>query len=160
MKKLVLIIALLFVYSGNTNAEEYNLNAYFRGNLQYENIDFPDNSKYLVLEFSGNWEDSLGNYGDIRCLSSQFTNSNAKLSLEAFCQAKNQKKVEFWIRLKRESYEFAGIGNSKYLFANAQFKSLINKECKYAVQLVEGGGIFKKKCKLTKDEFLKLKSQK
>lgn len=152
-------MAILFVSCGNVSAEEYDLNAYFRGNLQYESIDFPDDSKYLVLEFSGNWEDSLGNYGDIRCLSSQFTNSNTELALEAFCKAKNQKKAEFWIRLKRESYEFAGIGKSKYLFANAQFQSLINKECIYAVQLVEGGGILKKQCKLTKDEFSKLKSK-
>ena len=152
--KYLLIIFLL--YSCLLSSEEYKINAYFRGNMQYENIEFPNKSKYIVLEFSGNWEDSLGNYGDIRCLSSQFTNQNTEIELEAFCEAKNQKKVRFWILLKRESYELAGVGKSKFLFGDKQFKTLINKECPYAVQFVDGGGIFKKKCKLSDDETLKL----
>jgi len=153
-----LFVIFYFILIFNLSSEEYNLSAYFRGNLQYDNIEFPNDSKYLVSEFSGNWEDNMGNFGDIRCLSSQFTNSSTEIALEAYCKAKNQKKKEFWIRLKRESFELAGVGKSKYLFAKDQFEILIDKECPYAVQIVEGGGIFKKKCKLTKDEFSKLKS--
>ena len=153
-----LLLVLIFSLSFKIYTQDYNLNAYFRGNLKYEDIEFPNKSKYLVLEFSGNWEDNLGNFGDIRCLSSQFTNEKKEIELEAFCRGKNQDKIEFWIKLKRESYEAAGVGKSKYIFGEGQFNILIDKECPYAVQFVEGGGIFKKKCKVTSDDLLKLKS--
>ena len=48
--------------------------------------------------------------------------------------------------MKRQSFNKAGVGKSKY-------KALQGKECPYAVKLIEGGGVFKLACKLTKDEY-------
>lgn len=111
----------------------------------------------MILEFTENREDNFWDYGVIRCLSSQFVNKESKISLEAFCKAKNFKETEFWLSLNRESYDLAGVGKTKYLHGNSKFK-VLNKECPYAVQIVEGGGIFKQKCKLSNEEISKLKA--
>ena len=43
---------------------------------------------------------------------------------------------------------------SKYIFTESKYKVLQEKECPYAAQLIEGGGVFKLMCKLTKDEYV------
>ena len=48
---------------------------------------------------------------------------------------------------------------SKYIFTETKYKTLQGKECPYAAQLIEGGGVFKLICKLNKDEYDIFKSK-
>ena len=132
---------------------EYKFNWYPRIIVEDDVIVFPDSSKYETYNTTGVWEDNLGNYGLMKCLVSQFINGNKEITLDGYCEASDHKKRKFWISLKRQSFNNAGVGRSKYIFTDTKYKTLQEKECPYAAQLIEGGGVFKLKCKLTKDEY-------
>ena len=148
---LIKFILVLNLYSKDFN--DYTFNWYPRIIVEDDIIVFPDSSKYETYNTTGVWEDNLGNYGLMKCLVSQFINVNKEITLDGYCEASDHKKRKFWISLKRKSFNNAGVGRSKYIFTDTKYKTLQEKECPYAAQLIEGGGVFKLKCKLTKDEY-------
>ena len=156
MKYLSLIfikfLLILNLYSKDFN--DYTFNWYPRIIVEDDIIVFPDSSKYETYNTTGVWEDNLGNYGLMKCLVSQFINANKEITLDGYCEASDHKKRKFWISLKRQSFNKAGVGKSKYIFTDTKYKTLQEKECPYAAQLIEGGGVFKLKCKLTNDEYI------
>ena len=121
--------------------------------LDRDTILLPDSSIFENYNTSGVWEDNLGNYGIMTCVISQFTNKHKEITLEGYCEAKDYKKEMFWIVLRRNSFNKAGVGKGKYLFTQKKYRELENKECPYAAQLINGGGILKLKCNLKKEEF-------
>ena len=148
---LIKFILVLNLYSKDFN--DYTFNWYPRIIVEDDKIVFPDSSKYETYNTTGVWEDNLGNYGLMKCLVSQFINANKEITLDGYCEASDHKKRKFWISLKRQSFNKAGVGKSKYIFTDTKYEILQEKECPYAAQLIEGGGVFKLKCKLTKDEY-------
>ena len=154
---LIKFILVLNLYAKDFN--DYTFNWYPRIIVEDDVIVFPDSSKYETYNTTGVWEDNLGNYGLMKCLVSQFINGNKEITLDGYCEASDHKKRKFWISLKRQSFNKAGVGKSKYIFTDTKYKTLQEKECPYAAQLIEGGGVFKLKCKLTKDEYTILSKQ-
>ena len=149
---LVLIKFIIIINLHSKDINEYKFNWYPRITVEDDVIVFPDSSKYEIYNTTGVWEDNFGNYGMMQCLVSQFINGNQEITLDGYCEANDHKKEKFWISLKRQSFNKAGVGKSKYIFTETKYKTLQGKECPYAAQLIEGGGVFKLKCKLTKDE--------
>ena len=141
----------LNLYSKDFN--EYKFNWYPRIIVEDDVIVFPDSSKYETYNTTGVWEDNFGNYGMMKCLVSQFINDNQEIILDGYCEANDHKQGKFWMSLKRNSFNKAGVGESKYIFTETKYKILQGKECPYAAQLIEGGGVFKLICKLNKDEY-------
>ena len=141
----------LNLYSKDFN--EYKFNWYPRIIVEDDVIVFPDSSKYETYNTTGVWEDNFGNYGMMKCLVSQFINENQEITLDGYCEANDHKQGKFWMSLKRNSFNKAGVGESKYIFTETEYKILQGKECPYAAQLIEGGGVFKLICKLNKDEY-------
>ena len=150
---LCFISFLLVLNSYSKDFNEYKFNWYPRIIVEDDMIVFPDSSKYETYNTTGVWEDSLGNYGMMKCLVSQFINGNKEITLEGYCEANDNKQGNFWMSLKRNSFNKAGVGKSKYIFTETKYKTLQGKECPYAAQLIEGGGVFKLACKLKKDEY-------
>ena len=155
MKYLVLLLIKIILVSNlySKDSNEYKFNWYPRIVVEDDIIVFPDSSKYEIYNSTGVWEDNFGNYGIMKCLVSQFINGNQEITLDGYCEANDNKKNKFWMSLKRQSFNKAGVGKSKYIFTQSKYKVLQGKECPYAAQLIEGGGVFKLMCKLTKDEY-------
>ena len=155
MKYLVLLLIKIILVSNlySKDSNEYKFNWYPRIVVEDDIIVFPDSSKYETYNSTGVWEDNFGNYGIRKCLVSQFINGNQEITLDGYCEANDHKKKKFWMSLRRQSFNKAGIGKSKYIFTESKYKVLQEKECPYAAQLIEGGGVFKLMCKLTKDEY-------
>ena len=155
MKYLVLLLIKIILVSNlhSKDSNEYKFNWYPRIVVEDDIIVFPDSSKYETYNSTGVWEDNFGNYGIMKCLVSQFINGNQEITLNGYCEANDHKKKKFWMSLKRQSFNKAGVGKSKYIFTESKYKVLQGKECPYAAQLIEGGGVFKLMCKLTKDEY-------
>ena len=155
MKYLVLLLIKIILVSNlyPKDPNEYKFNWYPRIEVEDDIIVFPDSSKYETYKTTGVWEDNFGNYGIMKCLVSQFINGNQEITLDGYCEANDHKKKKFWMSLKRQSFNKAGVGKSKYIFTESKYKVLQGKECPYAAQLIEGGGVFKLICKLTKDEY-------
>ena len=145
-------LLVLNLYSKDFN--EYKFNWYPRIIVEDDIIVFPDSSKYETYNSTGVWEDNFGNYGIMKCLVSQFINGNQEITLDGYCEANDHKEEKFWMSLKRQSFNKAGVGKSKYIYTENKYKILHGKECPYAAQLIEGGGVFKLICKLTKDEYV------
>ena len=155
MKYLVLLLIKIILVSNlySKNPKEYKFNWYPRIVVEDDIIFFPDSSKYETYNSTGVWEDNFGNYGIMKCLVSQFINGNQEITLDGYCEANDHKQGKFWMSLKRNSFNKAGVGESKYIFTETKYKILQGKECPYAAQLIEGGGVFKLICKLNKDEY-------
>ena len=150
---LVFIKLMLTLNLFSKDFNEYKFNWYPRIIVEDDVIVFPDSSKYETYNTTGVWEDNFGNYGMMKCLVSQFINSNQEITLEGYCEANDNRQGKFWMSLKRNSFNKAGVGKSKYIFTENNYKTLQGKECPYAAQLIEGGGVFKLKCKITNDEY-------
>ena len=161
MKYLVLLLIKIILVSNlyAKDSNEYKFNWYPRIVVEDDIIVFPDSSKYETYNTTGVWEDNFGNYGIMKCLVSQFINGNQEITLDGYCEANDHKKKKFWMSLKRQSFNKAGVGKSKYIFTESKYKVLQGKECPYAAQLIEGGGVFKLICKLSKGEYDILKSK-
>ena len=149
---LVFIKLMLTLNLFSKDFNEYKFNWYPRIIVDDDVIVFPDSSKYETYNTTGVWEDNFGNYGIMKCLVSQFINANQKITLDGYCEANDHKQEKFWMSLKRQSFNKAGVGKSKYIFTESKYNIIQGKECPYAAQLIEGGGVFKLICKLTKDE--------
>ena len=166
MKNISLNIIFLCIFISeamcNTNSSksqvEYKFNWYPRIEITDNSISLPDNSRYEIYNTSGVWEDNFGNYGIMKCLVSQFINKNKEISLDGYCEAKDANNEKFWIYLSRSSYNKAGVGKSMYLFTEKKYKVLDKLECPYAAQIIEGGGVFKKKCKLSNKSYRMLEN--
>ncbi len=150
---LVFIKFMLILNLFSLDSNEYKFNWYPRIIVEDNVIVFPDSSKYETYNTTGVWEDNFGNYGIMKCLVSQFINSNQEITLDGYCEANDHRKEKFWMSLKRNSFNKAGVGKSKYIFTETKYKTLQGKECPYAAQLIEGGGVFKLKCKITNYEY-------
>ena len=153
--KYLLLLLMKFIMVLNLYSKdfyEYKFNWYPRIIVEDDVIIFPDSSKFETYNTTGVWEDNFGNYGIMKCLVSQFINAYQKITLNGYCEANDHKKGKFWMFLKRQSFDKAGVGKSKYTFTESKYKIIQGKECPYAAQLIERRGVFKLICKLTKDE--------
>ena len=148
---LIKFILVLNLYSKDFN--DYTFNWYPRIIVEDDIIVFPDSSKYETYNTTGVWEDNLGNYGLMKCLVSQFINGNKEITLDGYCEASDHKKKKFWISLKRQSFNKAGVGVGKAIIVHPDktFKSLKNSKCVYSVKFLEDTFFGKTKCKITKE---------
>ncbi|MBF96571.1 MAG: hypothetical protein CFH34_00912 [Alphaproteobacteria bacterium MarineAlpha9_Bin4] len=154
---IIIFVSLLSFYSLAQETKEYKFNWYPSIEVEDNIINFPDSSRYETYDTKGVWEDNFGNYGIMRCIVSQFINKRQQISLDAYCEAEDFEKEKFWTALKRNSFNKAGIGKNKYLHTEKKYKILEEKECPYAAQIIDGGGVFKLLCKITIDEYNILK---
>ena len=129
MKYLVLLLIKIILVSNlySKDSKEYKFNWYPRIVVEDDIIVFPDSSKYETYNSTGVWEDNFGNYGIMKCLVSQFINANQKITLDGYCEANDHKQEKFWMSLKRQSFNKAGVGKSKYIFTESKYKIIQGK---------------------------------
>ncbi len=144
----------IFFLSLSINANEYNLSWYPKDNY-FDSIKTPDNIKYSLLNTEGVWEDNKGSYGVMSCLISLLTDNTEEAELEGFCEASDDSKnaSKFWVTLKRNSLETAGVGEVTYISGTGIYKKVIGMSCPYAVTFIQNKfGMVKLKCS---EDFLK-----
>ena len=132
----------------NLNASEYNLSWYPKDNY-FDSITTPTNLKYSLINTDGVWEDNRGSYGVMSCLVSLITKNTEETELNGFCEASDESKDEakFWLILKRNSLETAGVGKITYIAGTGIYKKVIGMSCPYAVTYIKNTyAIIKQKC--------------
>ena len=151
MKKLLIIINLLFIF--NLNGGGYNFNWYPKENSNNNIIEMPNKDKYTILLPDGVWEDSLGNYGNMSCVLSAFTTAKKEIDLNGYCEATDSNKNKFWVNLFRNSFEEAGVGKMRFLDGTNKYKNVVGISCPYGVLWIDNkgrtrgqGSIIKVKC--------------
>ena len=117
----------LIISASSKEEKEYKFNWYPIIDIKDNIINFPDSSKYEIYNASGVWEDNLGNYGMMKCNIAQLINSSKEISLDGYCEATDSRKDAFWLSLKRNSFNNAGVGQAKYIYAKINMLFLIAK---------------------------------
>ena len=73
------------------------------------------------------------------CLVSLLTKNRDKAELYGFCESNDESKDEakYWVTLKRNSLEAAGVGKIIYIAGTGVYKKVIGMSCPYAVTYVK-----------------------
>ena len=142
------LIPIFLILNFSLNANEYNFSWYPKDNY-FDSINTPTNLKYSLINTDGVWEDNKGSYGVMNCLVSLLTKSSEETELNGLCQADDESKNEakFWVTLKRNSLETAGVGKITYIAGTGIYKKVIGMSCPYAVKYIQKTyAIIKQKC--------------
>ena len=142
------LVPIILILNFSLNASEYNLSWYPKDNY-FDSINTPTNLKYSLINTDGVWEDNRGSYGVMSCLVSLITKNTEETELNGFCEASDESKDEakFWLILKRNSLETAGVGKITYIAGTGIYKKVIGMSCPYAVTYIKNTyAIIKQKC--------------
>ena len=145
IKKLILILAVLFASYGNTSAKDYIFEAY--GISKLSTIKILDNFNFSAYTSEGMWDDSNGDYGNEKC-SGYVKQQNKKVELEIFCETVNQNNEKFWNSRIRKSDKGGGIGKMTIINGTGKYKDFIGLECPYGVNYKKQHAWFRAKCKV------------
>ena len=148
MNKFIFFIFYVFLQNSfnYSLAKDFSLEVYMHI-VDQRKIDFPDGNKYLHIDRSANWKDSLGEYGIIKCLATITTKEQeSSATLHAFCKARDQNNDNFWLNLNRTSDMQIGVGVATYIFGTGKYKKYIGLKCPYAVNYFEDRMFYKQKC--------------
>ena len=132
------LVPIFLILNFSLNASEYNLSWYPKDNY-FDSINTPTNLKYSLINTDGVWEDNRGSYGVMNCLVSLLTKNSKETELNGLCQADDESKdkAKFWVTLKRNSLETAGVGKITYIAGTGIYKKVIGMSCPYAVTYVK-----------------------
>ena len=130
MKKIILIMLVLFVSYGTVIAEEYSMKSIGKNNFKSMIIN---NEKLTLVENNFTWIDSLANYGTGFCYGS-ILNDNDNITLNNFCEFTDSNENKFWSKVQRVSSNLeSGLGKQQFMKASEKYKFLLEKDCKYAI---------------------------
>tara|TARA_E500000178_G_C16952485_1_gene721960 strand:- start:439 stop:816 length:378 start_codon:yes stop_codon:yes gene_type:complete len=100
----------------------------------------PNKDRFSMFLPDGVWEDSLGNYGNMSCVVSAFTNSKKDIELNGYCMASDSNNNKFWVNLSRNSFDKAGVGMMKFIDGTNKYKNIIGVSCPYGVLWIDNSG--------------------
>ena len=110
-------------------------------------IKISENERFSSYNSEGMWKDSEGDYGTEFC-SGYVKEFNKNVSLEVYCETKNQDGDIFWNSRIRSSEKGGGIGKIKFLNGTGKYKKYIGLECPYGIVYQAEHAWFKAKCKI------------
>ena len=93
MKKLILIILVLFVSYANVLSEEYSMKRIGKNNFKSMIIN---NERFTISENNFTWIDSFTNYETDFCYGS-ILNNNDNIALNNFYELTNSNENKFWL---------------------------------------------------------------
>lgn len=122
----------------NTNAYSNNWTKEYNGISSSQKINLSDGGKVSHYKNSGNWKDSLGNYGTQKCFGTILTNSDKKINdYKLFCTGIDQNRDNFVLEYYRDSNMEAGTGSYIYIDGAGPWKKLIGTKCLYAINYLD-----------------------
>ncbi len=145
MKKIVLLIICMFVFSSALSGDEYIFDAYGEITLR-EKVVLPDGSEKVILKTQSYWVDTLGDYGEVYCVGGYDKIKN-EVNLKLICEGVNQNEEKFWGSTDRTSAMEAGTGKFEYISGTGKYKELIGLQCNFAVRYFRNTkSFYKHKC--------------
>ena len=150
MRIIFYIISLFFCSISFSNSnEEYNVDITFLTAAgQTDIMKFGNKLIYRQLKGTASWNDSLGDYGILKCMGNYVSSEKGGTTLNNYCQGSNKNGDAFWLTMIRNSSDFdKGVGKSEYIFGEGKFKNFEGKKCIYAVDIMKDLSILKQKCK-------------
>ena len=145
MKKLLLILAVIFASYGNTDEITFE----GTGKADISGYTFSDNSSYKLYRSNGHWKSSTGDFGLHTCLGTVTKSKSGKSGFDVYCKNISQKDEYFIIKIFRDSeYQESGAGRGKIIEASKNYSYLLGAECSHAVTYLKSSDYFSmQKCK-------------
>ena len=142
----IFLIPLLYIIVVNsysiTWTKEYN------GVSSSEKINLTEGGKVSHYKNSGNWKDSLGNYGTQKCFGTILLNAKRKIKdWILFCEGMDQDRNTFVLEYFRNSDMEAGTGSYTFIDGNGKWKKFIGTKCNYAINYLDNAMFNFDKCK-------------
>ena len=142
----IFLIPLLYIIVVNsysiTWTKEYN------GVSSSEKIDLTEGGKVSHYKNSGNWKDSLGNYGTQKCFGTILLNANKIIKdWMLFCEGMDQDRNTFVLEYFRNTDMEAGTGSYIFIDGNGKWKKFIGTKCNYAINYLDNAMFNFDKCK-------------
>ena len=107
-----------------------------------------DGGKLSHYENSGNWKDSLGNYGTQRCFGTIQINPYKKIEdWKLFCEGMDQDRNNFVLEYFRNTDMEAGTGSYIFIDGTGKWKKFIGTKCNYAITYLDNAMFNFDKCK-------------
>ena len=142
--RLFFITLILFI---TTNLYSISWTKEYNGISSSEKIDLSDGRKISHYKNSGNWTDSMGNFGTQNCFGTILI--NLKKQIEdwiLFCQGIDQDKNKFVLEYFRNNDMEAGAGSYIHIDGTGKWKKLIGTKCNYAINYLDNAMFNLDKC--------------
>ena len=141
-----LFFILFFIIT--TNSYSISWTKEFNGVSSSEKINLSDGGTVSHYKNSGNWKDSLGNYGTQKCFGTILINSNKKIEdWTLFCEGMDQDRNYFVLEYFRNSDMEAGTGSYIFIDGTGKWKEFIGTKCNYAINYLDNAMFNFDKCK-------------
>ena len=120
----------------------------YNGISSSKKINLSDGGKLSHYENSGNWKDSLGNYGTQRCFGTIQINPYKKIEdWKLFCEGMDQDRNNFVLEYFRNTDMEAGTGSYIFIDGTGKWKKFIGTKCNYAITYLDNAMFNFDKCK-------------
>tara|TARA_E500000178_G_C16982809_1_gene736672 strand:- start:1311 stop:1769 length:459 start_codon:yes stop_codon:yes gene_type:complete len=141
------------------NSFEYILNSHFKPDgLQFS---FTDGTAYSTFNMLGSWTDNYRNFGSANCTGQIHTNKKNEVKIYGVCEMKDEADIKRWITLERDfGVTEIGVGKSKQIDAEGFWKILTGIDCNYAIKHGKEYSYSITKCKISKDQHVRLSAKK
>ena len=104
MKKLILILIVIFVGSGSISAKDYILEQQGKRTLVKEHI-YSDTDNLKVFKLEGTFKDNAGNFGEVNSIVNVITINNVVEKLEASNELIFNENIKAYNTAKRANNE-------------------------------------------------------
>ena len=152
MKKLTLIMAVIFVSCGNVSAFDYMIELHGKREI-IKSYPISDKKKYLNFIIEGTFTDNLGNYGVWDNASVVTLQNKNVINLQGYGKTTFQNSEVYYTKgFRNRQEQQSGVGKLEIVHASNFFKSLLGIKCTYAVNFYLDNAYFIQKCKITNEQ--------
>ena len=145
MKKLIIIILVLFVSFGKTGQIIFEET----GKADINGFTFNDNSSYKLYKSNGHWKSSTGDFGLHTCFGTVTNSKQGKSGFNVYCKNISQKDEYIIMKIFRDSeYKESGSGKAQIVEVSKNYNYLLGAICSHAITYLESSDYFAmQKCK-------------
>ena len=152
MKKLIQIIAVLFVSCGNVSAFNYIIQAHGKREI-IKSYPISEDKKYLNFILEGTFTDNLGNYGVWDNASILTLQNKNVINLQGYGKSTYQNNQFMYTKgFRNKQEQQTGVGKIEVVNASNFLKPLIGMSCTYAVNFYLDNAYLIQKCKITDEQ--------
>lgn len=157
MKKLILILVVLFVSFENVSAKDYILEQQGKRTLVKEHI-YSETDNLKVFKLEGTFKDNAGNFGETNSIVNVITINNIVEKLEASNELIYNENIKAYNTAKRANNELKqGVGKWYFTYASKSINAIINSECLYSIRYYNDNFLTYAKCDISEKAFEQIK---
>ena len=158
MKKIILILVVLFVSIENVSAKDYIIEQQGKRTLVKEHI-YSETDNLKVFKLEGTFKDNAGNFGETNSIVNVITINNIVEKLEASNELIYNENIKAYNTAKRANNELKqGVGKWYYTYASKSINAIINSECLYSIRYYNNNFLTLAKCDIPEKAFDQIKS--